>query len=79
MAKQARVSLFEIGDDFLRAGFGARTARIACHREDNVLVVKLDSVEAWENGEEISLDELNRLCALIERECDERELEVEFE
>ena len=79
MAKQARNSVFEISDGFLRAGFGARVAKIACHHEEELLVVELDSVEAWENGAEISLDELNRLCALIERECDERGVEVEFE
>jgi cobyrinic acid a,c-diamide synthase len=79
MAKRAGVSFFEIGPDFIRAGFGARVAKVACRREDDLLVVELDSVETWEDGAEISLADLNRLLALIERECEESEVEVEFE
>ena len=80
MAKTVCATTFEIGDHFIRAGSSQRAAKIGFHREDGRrLVVDLDSVDAWEDGAEILLDDLNRLLALIEHECDERGIEVEFE
>ena len=83
MAKAARKTFFELDGDVMRAGWGGRVAAIAFHIEESadgeVLVVETDAVECWEGGEEIALEDLNRLFVLIERECEARGVESEFE
>lgn len=80
MAKAARSTLFEITETAIRAGWGGRIATIACHgEEDDLLVVEMDSLEHWDDGAEISLPELQRLFDLVERECEARGIKAEFE
>jgi hypothetical protein len=84
MARQPAAFVFELTDAQLRAGFGGRTALMAVHEGEDedgepVLVVEIDMLECWEDGTEIDMDDLQRLFTLIERECDARGLEIEFE
>ena len=84
MARQPANFVFELTDAQLRAGFGGRTAIMAVHQgEDDegesVLIVEIDMLEVWEDGSEIEMDALQRLFTLIERECDRRCIQVEFE
>jgi hypothetical protein len=84
MARAPSSSIFELTDTQLRAGFGGRTAIMAVHEGEDeegepVLIVEIDMLEVWEDGTEIEMDDLQRLFTLIERECDQRGIEVEFE
>jgi hypothetical protein len=82
MARQAKTTTFEIvGENFgkITAGWGGRCVDIAFAREDETLIVDMDSIEAWSDGDEVSLPELQRLLELVERECDARGIEAEFE
>ena len=80
MARPPRSTIFEITETQIRAGWGGRTATIACHEEDdNLIVIEMDSLERWDGGEEISLPDLQRLFDLVERECEARGIEAEFE
>ena len=84
MARQPASFVFELTDTQLRAGFGGRTAIMAVHEGEDengepVLVIEIDMLEVWEDGSEIEMDDLQRLFTLIERECDQRGIEVEFE
>ena len=66
----------------LRVKLGQRTLTVVVQRDpdaDEALIIALDSIEEWEDGEPVSMPELQRILAVIERECDARGIEVEFE
>jgi hypothetical protein len=67
----------------LRLRIGQRTVTVAVVRTDEEqgesLVIDLDSIEDWDDGEPVSMPELQRILAVLERECDARGLNVEFE
>ena len=81
MAKADRQVLFELSGDALRIGVAGRVvaAKVEMQDDPEVMIVELDSIEHWEDGEEVSFDDLPRILSAIERACDEREIEVEFE
>jgi hypothetical protein len=84
MAKKDAQTVFEISDGAIRAGFGGQSVLLPASRQpgedgEPVLVVELDMIDAWDNGPEISMKDLQRLLELIERECEARDIEVEFE
>ena len=64
---------------------GKRRALVPCRAQpdgDPDLVVNLDDVTHWQapdEADEISLGDLRKIAAWIERACDERGLDVEFE
>ena len=64
---------------------GKRRALVPCRAQpegEPDLVVDLDDVTHWQapdEADEISLGDLQKIAAWIERACDERGLEVEFE
>ena len=64
---------------------GKRQALVPCHKQPDGepdLVVNLDDVAHWQaphEADEISLADLQKIAAWIERACDERGLDVEFE
>lgn len=60
----------------------SRRARVPCALDGGMLVVFLDDVthfEAPHSAQEISLDDLRAIAAQIERECDRRGIDLEFE
>ena len=66
----------------LRVKLGQRTVTVAVERNpdaDEALVVALDSIEEWDDGEPVTMPELQRILAIIERECEVRGIEVEFD
>lgn len=66
----------------LRLRLGERTVTVAVQRpgdEGQPLVVELDSIEEWDDGEPVTMPELQRILSIIERECDARGLDIEFE
>jgi hypothetical protein len=66
----------------LRLRVGQRTVTVVVQRaSDDVqpMVVELDSIEDWDDGEPVTMPELQRILAIIERECDARGLDIEFE
>jgi hypothetical protein len=66
----------------LRLRMGQRTVTVVVQRpqdDGEPLVVQLDSIEEWDDGELVTMPELQRILALIERECDSRGLDIEFE
>ncbi len=79
MAQKPGFRIFEIGETRIRAGWNGRAASVAFARDDDVLVIDLDSAATWENGEDIEMNELTRLLELIESECAARGIEAEFE
>lgn len=64
---------------------GKRQALVPCHTQPDGepdLVVNLDDVTHWlspHHADEISLGDLQKIAAWIERACDDRRLDVEFE
>ena len=64
---------------------GKRQALVPCQTQpggEPDLVVNLDDVTHWQaphEADEISLGDLQKIAAWIERACDERGLDVEFE
>ena len=79
MARAPKSASFEIGENLLRAGWGGRMATLRFTREAQLMVVEMDAVEAWEDGEEITMPDLQRLLELVEREAEARGLDLEFE
>ena len=79
MAKAPRSNRFEITGTAIRAGWGGRVATMACREEDILLVIDMDSLENWDDGAEISMPDLQKLFDLVERECEARGVEAEFE
>ncbi len=66
----------------LRVKLGQRTVTVVVKRDpdaDEALIVALDSIEEWDDGEPVTMPELQRLLAIIERECEARGIEVEFD
>lgn len=66
----------------LRVKLGKRTVTVVVQRDpdaDEALIVALDSIEEWDDGEPVTMPELQRLLAIIERECEARGIEVEFD
>ena len=66
----------------LRLRVGQRTVTVAVLRtpdEEEALVVELDSIEDWDDGEPVTMPELQRILAMLERECEARGLNIEFE
>jgi|GEM_PF-5222314 hypothetical protein len=66
----------------LRVKLGQRTVTVVVQRDpdaDEALIVALDSIEEWDDGEPVTMPELQRLLAIIERECEARGIEVEFD
>ena len=80
MAKAPKTFVFEIAADHIRAGWNGRAAILPVTREDSgLLAIGIDALEYWDDGAEISLEDLQRLFEWVERECDERGIEAEFE
>ena len=84
MAKRDVQTVFEFIDGAIRVGWGGRQVVLPASRQpgedgDPVLVVEIDDVECWEGGDEISMKDLQRLLETVERECDARDIEVDFE
>jgi hypothetical protein len=66
----------------LRLRVGQRTVTVVVQRaldDGQPMVVELDSIEDWDDGEPVTMPELQRILAVIERECDARGLDIEFE
>lgn len=67
----------------LRLRVGQRTVTVAVNRTDDdegeSLVIELDSIEDWDDGEPVTMPELQRILAVLERECAARGLNVEFD
>ena len=58
-----------------------RRARVPCSLDVDDLVVFLDDVthfEAPHSDEEITLEDLQAIAAMIEAECEKREIDLEF-
>ena len=84
MARKDAHVIFALADGVIRAGWGARSVSLPAVEQDGedgepVLVVELDAIEAWDDGSDIALKDLQRLLELVERECDALGVEVEFE
>ena len=59
-----------------------RRARVPCALDVDDLVVFLDDVthfEAPHSDEEITLEDLQAIAAMIEAECEKREIDLEFD
>ena len=59
-----------------------RRARVPCALDVDDLVVFLDDVthfEAPHSHEEITLEDLQKIAATIEAECEKREIDLEFD
>lgn len=66
----------------LRLRIGARTVTVVVQRSEDdgqPVVIDLDSIEDWDDGEPVTMPELQRILAIIERECEARGLDIEFE
>ena len=69
--------VFENG--YLAVSIGKRLAHVPFAMEGEIAIVSLDDVAQWQTGEEISIDDLARISLAIEKACDQRGLDVEFE
>jgi hypothetical protein len=67
----------------LRLRIGKKTVTIGVQRnvedDGDAMVVDLDSIESWDDGDPVTMKELQRILALLERECDAKGMDIEFE
>lgn len=67
----------------IRLRVGEKTVTIGVQREEadpsHAMVIELDSIENWDDGEPVSMKALQRILTQLERECDARGMDVEFD
>lgn len=84
MAKKPTSFTLDIADGQMRASLAGRVLTLPVHEGvdeegDPVLVIDIDGADAWDDGSELEMKDLQKLLERIEAECEAQDIEIEFE